>query len=94
MDLVLAFCGFVGLQAISRCNRNGHMVICRAVFNAAGHLLEELLTTTREDINRRRWLLGRFYDIVNILLSARRVRPSARFRWEVGEWLALNGARW
>ena len=52
------------------------------------------MTPTREDTNRRRWLFGRFYDIVNILLSERRVCLSARFRWEVGEWLALNGARW
>ena len=73
MGLVLAFCGFVGLQAISRRNRNCHMVMCRVAFDAAGQPLKELLTPTREDTNRRRWLFGRFYDIVNILLSERRV---------------------
>ena len=69
------------------------MVMCRVAFDAAGQPPKELLTPAREDTNRRRWLLGRFYDIVNILLSARRVCPSVRFRWEVGEWLALNGAK-
>lgn len=68
------------------------MVMCRVAFDAAGQSLKELLTPAREDTNRRRWLFGRFYDIVNILLSERRVCLPARFRWEVGEWLALNGA--
>lgn len=73
MGLVLDFCGFVGLQAISRRNRNCHMVMCRVAFDAAGQPLKELLTPAREGTNRRRWLFGRFYDIVNILLSERRV---------------------